>query len=195
MTILKDMRTPVFKEEGMPSIDPGRHSVSFEGHSEKKLILTMEDILNLPQSTLDCRMTSVSGFSVRANWQGVLWKDIIERIGPVKKFDYVMFESVGGYTTNAYAKDILPDRWMFCHSVNGESLEAEYGGPLRMIIPNLWGYKSCKWLSKVFFSEKNIPGFWETHGYSDRGLIEPGTTLDINTGERKDIRGGEVLDF
>ena len=151
--------------------------------------------MKLPQATLNCRMTSVSGFSVRANWQGVLWRDMMSHVGEPEDFKYIIFESPGGYTTNCYREDLLPDRWIFCHSVDGEPLEPEYGGPLRMIIPNLWGYKSCKWLTGVRFSMSNEPGFWETRGYTDRGLIEPGTMLDVNTQTERPIRGGEVTEF
>ncbi len=202
MTKLKTLNTPIFKEEGIPSIDIAAYSLQVEGLG-KKYSLTLEEILKLPQSTLDCRLTSVSGFSVRANWQGVLWKDMFASLRGAEgheaisldQFNFVIFESFGGYKTNVYKEDILPDRWIFCHSVDGERLEPEYGAPLRMIIPNLWGYKSCKWLTKVKFSERNESGFWETHGYDDRGLIEPGKTLDINTHTRKPIKGGEVTEF
>lgn len=194
MTILKDLRLPVFKEEGIPSISAKDYLLKFEGLM-KDVSLRFEDILRLPQTTLNVRMTSVSGFSVRADWQGVLWRDMMEHVGAPSDPNFVIFESFGGYTTNVYKEDIIPDRWIFCHSVAGERLEPEYGAPLRMIIPNLWGYKSCKWLVKVKFSKTNEPGFWETHGYEDRGLIEPGETLDVNTGTRRPIKGGEVTEF
>lgn len=195
MTILKNLRTPVFNEERVAHVNSKGYSVLFEGHAKEPVKIPLEECFKLPQTTLNLRMTSVSGWSVRADWNGVLWKDMIEYLKPTEDFNFVVFESVGGYTTNIYKEDILADRWLFCHSVGGERLEEEYGGPLRMIIPNLWGYKSCKWLIKVRFSKDNVSGFWETHGYDDRGLIEPGETLDVNTGKRRPINGGEVIEF
>ncbi len=195
MTVLKELGTPVFKEEGIPEIYEPSYRLEFDFGEGNIRTFSMLDIFAMKQSTLDARLTSVSGFSVRAKWQGVLWRDMMESLGYKENFNFVLFESAGGYTTNVYRQDILPDRWMFCHSVDGERLEAEYGAPLRLIIPNLWGYKSCKWLVKVRFLEKNESGFWETHGYDDRGLIEAGTTLDVNTGKKRPMKGGEITEF
>lgn len=196
MTILKDLTTPIFKAEGIPKFD--RFSYHVEVFHDNKLlkIIPLTDIMKLPQTTLNARMTSVSGWSVRADWNGVLWKDMMTAIGAVDPFEFVIFENTEGtYTTNCYKEDILPERWIVCHSVGGEPLEVEYGGPLRMIVPNLWGYKSCKWLGKIRFCSKNESGYWETRGYTDRGQIEEGTTKDVNTGEIRDIAGGEVTAF
>jgi len=195
MTILKETNTPVFDAEGIPEIDQVSYSVEFSGGGLDAQIVTLDEIKKLPKVTIDMRMTSVSGFSVRADWQGVLWKDLMAHLGNPSEYQFVVFESIGGYTTNVYVEDLLPDRWLFCYSVGNELLEIEYGGPLRIVIPNLWGYKSCKWLSKVRFLKENEPGYWETRGYTDRGLIEAGETLDVNSDCRRPISGGEVTEF
>lgn len=195
MSILKNLNTPVFKAEGIQHLDKTTYGLAFFDGSYEIKSLSFDEILALPQTTLNLRMTSVSGWSVRANWQGVLWRDMMEHVGAAENPKFVIFESPSEYTTNCYGDDILPGRWLFCHSVDGELLEDEYGGPIRMLIPNLWGYKSCKWLVRVSFSSTNKPGFWETRGYTDRGLIEKGETLDINTGKIRQITGGEVMEF
>lgn len=195
MTILKELKTPVFNAEGVSHLPRDTYTLTFAKHDKTIATLSWAEILKLKQTTLDIRMTSVSGWSVRANWQGVLWADMMKHIGVAKQSPFVVFESSGGYTTNVYAEDVLPDRWLFCHSIDGEFLEDEYGAPLRTIVPNLWGYKSCKWLTKVRFENANEPGYWECRGYTDRGLIEPGITLDVNTGTKRPISGGEVKDF
>jgi len=64
-----------------------------------------------------------------------------------------------------------------------------------MIIPNLWGYKSCKWLGKVEMIDRVEGGYWEDRGYSRPGLIEPGVTFDINIKTRRPISGGEITEF
>jgi DMSO/TMAO reductase YedYZ molybdopterin-dependent catalytic subunit len=78
--------------------------------------------------------------------------------------------------------------------VGGEPIEFEYGGPIRMVIPNLWGYKSCKWLKRIHFMNEYIQGTWESNGYEDRGLIEPCMCEDVNTGKHFRITGGEVME-
>ncbi len=195
MTILKEKNTPVFDAEGIPEVDQDSYSVEFSGEGLDARSVTLSEIKKLPKTTMDMRLTSVSGFSVRANWQGVLWKDLMAHLGNPEGYQFVVFESIGGYTTNVYIEDLLPDRWLFCYSVGDELLETEYGGPLRIVIPNLWGYKSCKWLAKVRFLKENESGYWETRGYTDRGLIEAGETLDVNSGKRRPIKSGEVTEF
>ena len=64
-----------------------------------------------------------------------------------------------------------------------------------MIIPNLWGYKSCKWLGKVEMIDREERGYWEDRGSSRPGLIEPGVTFDINIKTRRPISGGEITEF
>ncbi|MFH2127731.1 MAG: molybdopterin-dependent oxidoreductase, partial [Pseudomonadota bacterium] len=73
--------------------------------------------------------------------------------------------------------------------------ETDFGGPLRMLVPHLWGYKSAKWLAGVTLGDKMLGGFWEDRGYTREGIIEPGVTLDLNSGQRRAIRGGEVTEF
>jgi DMSO/TMAO reductase YedYZ molybdopterin-dependent catalytic subunit len=64
-----------------------------------------------------------------------------------------------------------------------------------MFIPHLWGYKSAKWLASIQFTDRMHGGYWEDRGYPREALIQPGTTLDINTRERRKISGGEVTEF
>ena len=84
---------------------------------------------------------------------------------------------------------------MLVYGVAGEALETEYGGPLRTVIPNLWGYKSCKWLVRIEFCNEMLGGYWEDRGYTRSGIIEPGTILDINTRTKRQIKGDEITEF
>jgi DMSO/TMAO reductase YedYZ molybdopterin-dependent catalytic subunit len=86
-------------------------------------------------------------------------------------------------------------RILLAYGVNGQLIESDYGGPLRVVIPNLWGYKSCKWLGKIDFIDQMEGGYWEDRGYTRSGMIEPGFTFDINTKTRRPIKGGEIIEF
>ncbi|MDW7650432.1 MAG: molybdopterin-dependent oxidoreductase [Bacillota bacterium] len=195
MSILARMNTPVFKAEGIPKINPDTYRLKVWGLMEGELSYTLDEIKQLPFTRLDARLTSVSGWSVRANWDGVLWKDFSKDIRLMPQASHVTFTSIGGYDTNIPLSQ-LNDRVMLVWAVDGEPLEREYGGPLRLLIPHLWGYKSCKWLSDIEFTEGDRGGFWEDRGYTRSGTIEPGMTLDINTRTERPIKGGgEVTDF
>jgi DMSO/TMAO reductase YedYZ molybdopterin-dependent catalytic subunit len=196
MSILKDLGVPVFKAGGMPVIDLQTYVLSVGGMVEKEYRLSWQEVLAMPKSRVNCRLTSVSGWSVRADWEGVKWKDFMKQISLRPEANHVRFASVeGGYNTVVRIDDLENPRVLLAYGVNGERIEQEYGGPLRMVIPNLWGYKSCKWLGRVDFIDHMEGGYWEDRGYTRSGIIEPGSTLDMNTRTRRPIKGGEVTEF
>ncbi len=196
MSILSRLKTPVFSAGGMPEIDFERYRLHVVGHVEKEESFTWEEIMDLPKSQVDARLTSVSGWSVRAKWEGILWRDFVGVIRPTKQATHATFSSFGGaYETTVALVDLDHPRVILVYAVEGEPLEREYGGPLRMVIPNLYGYKSCKWLETITLTDTMEGGYWEDRGYTRSGTIEPGTTLDVNTGARRPISGGEVTEF
>lgn len=195
MSILTRLNTPVFKAEGIPSIDEETFRLNVWGLTEGEYQFTLAEIKEMPFTRLNARLTSVSGWSVRAMWEGVLWKDFIKQIRLMPVANYVTFSSVGGYDTNI-ALNQLDERVMLVYAVDGEPLETEYGGPLRMLVPHLWGYKSCKWLHDIEFTDSERGGFWEDRGYTRSGTIEQGMTLDINSRTERPIQGArEVTEF
>jgi len=196
MSVLKDLGVPIFKAGGIPAIDLRTYVLSAGGLLGKEHRFSWQEILALPKSQVDCRLTSVSGWSVRAHWGGIKWNDFLKKISLFPEVNHVRFASVGeGYTTVVQLKDLENPRVLLAYEVNGESIEVDYGGPLRMVIPNLWGYKSCKWLGRIDFINHMEGGYWEDRGYTRSGIIEPGFTLDMNTKTRRPIQGGEVTEF
>ena len=152
--------------------------------------------MQLPKSCISSRLTSVSGWSVRADWEGIKWKDFLREIVLKLEATHATFSSYGGvYTTTVSLKDLDASGVMLVYGVACEPLEPEYGGPLRMLIPNLYGYKSCKWLSQIDFTDQMQGGYWEDRGYSRSGIIDPGITFDVNSKTYREIKGGEVLEF
>ena len=196
MSILSRLRPPVFKAGGMPEIDRAQYRLNVRGLVEEERTFIWQEIMDLPASKVDARLTSVSGWSVRATWEGVLWRDFIRMLRPKKEASFASFSSFGGdYETSVSLADLDHPRVLLVYGVEGEPLEREYGGPLRMVIPNLYGYKSSKWLETITLTDAMKGGYWEDRGYTRSGIIEPGFTLDVNTGTRRPIKGGEVTEF
>lgn len=196
MTALKEMNTPVFAAEGILHLNRADFKLETAGLVENPATLSLDEIKNtLKNTVIDRRLTSVSGWSVRTNWNGILWQDFVEYVKPLAAARYVLFSSASEYTTCVWMPDLMESQSMIAWGVDGEPLEDEYGGPLRLVVPNLWGYKSCKWLTKIQFIDKYHTGYWELRGYTHRGLIEPGETMDVNTQKWRPINGGEVTDF
>ena len=196
MTILSELKVPIFGAGGIPNKDETDFQLTVGGLVQDSIMFSLEQINELPFSTVNARLTSVSGWSVRADWQGVLWRDFLGTVSLLPKADHVTFSSHGSvYKTTVSLKDLDHPRVLLVYAVNEEPLEWEYGGPLRMVIPHLYGYKSAKWLNKIEFTDAMRGGFWEDRGYSRSGIIEPGTTLDINAEVKRSIKGGEILEF
>jgi len=196
MSILKDLDVPIFKAGGMPAIDLMNYVLLVGGLVKEKRSFSWKDILAMPKSRANSRLTSVSGWSVRADWEGIKWDDFVRQIAFDPEANCLRFSTVGGsYTTVVSIKDLKNPRVLLAYGVNGGWIEPEYGGPLRMVIPNLWGYKSCKWLGEIDFIVEMEGGYWEDRGYTRSGIIEPGFTFDINTKTQRPIKGGEILDF
>ena len=195
MSILTQLKCPVFKAEGIPKIDESSYILRVDGLVEAEEEFSLDDIKSLPFSQISSRLTSVSGWSVRADWDGVTWNDFIKEIQLKEGANHATFYSHGGYTTTVSLQDLSNPRVMLVYGVAGEPLEAEYGGPLRTVIPNLWGYKSCKWLVRIEFCDVMRGGYWEDRGYTRSGVIEPGATFDVNTRTKRQITGGEITEF
>lgn len=195
MSKLKEMQVPVFQAEHIPTIEPRDYELRVTGLVDEETCFTLDELEALPHTSVDARLTSVSGWSVRVNWDGILWREFIKHVPLRKDATHVLFTSVGGYTTGVPLTDLDHPRVLLVDGVEGEPLEEEYGAPLRLMMPNLWGYKSCKWLGEIHFTDRMIPGFWETRGYSLDGRIEEHETMDWNTQTRRQAGPDEVTEF
>lgn len=195
MSRLADLRVPVFQAEGWPRVEPETWQLKVDGLLAAPREYSLTDIRALPFSRVNARLTSVSGWSVRVVWEGVLFTDFLADLRLDPAATHATFTSVGGYDSTVALRDLNHPRVLLCHAVEGEPLEIEYGGPVRLVMPNLWGYKSVKNLGHIEFTDRMLGGYWEDRGYTREAIIEPGSTLDINTRQHRRIKGGEVTEF
>ena len=82
---------------------------------------------------------------------------------------FVVLHSHDGYTTNLALEDFAAEDALLAHSWSGEPLEQEHGGPVRLVVPHLYFWKSAKWLQSIEFLAADAPGYWEVRGYHNRG--------------------------
>lgn len=197
MSNLSRMNTPIFWAEGHPGRLPVEEwRVEVGGLVEQPLTLTYTDILALPKSVADARLTSVSGWTVRGRWGGVRLSDLLPLARPKPEAAHVQFTSYRGiYTTCIPLAVALQERTLLAYEFDGEPLEEDYGGPMRIFCPYLWGYKSAKSVVGIRLVERSIPGYWEVRGYPDQALIKSRRLLDINSGRERRIPDGEVIEF
>jgi DMSO/TMAO reductase YedYZ molybdopterin-dependent catalytic subunit len=121
----------------------------------------------LPQTKIKADIHCVTTWSkLDTNWQGVTIDDLLAAVGLSEPpAGYVLVECDGGYTTNLPAEDLVEGKAMIATRYEGQPLEAEHGGPARLLVPHLYFWKSAKWVRGIQFREADEPGFWEALGY------------------------------
>ena len=79
--------------------------------------------------------------------------------------DWVMIGSSTGYTTNLPIEDLLREFTLIAYEYEKKPITPEHGGPIRLLVPHLYFWKSAKWVSSINFIDEDKPGFWENYGY------------------------------
>ena len=137
---------------------------------EEEIRLDWEQFNALPQVTLDAEFHCVTQWSKLQNtWEGILFNDIMKLVKPKPEAKYVMAHCYGGYTTNVALDVLEDDDVLFAHSHDGAPLTPEHGGPMRLVVPKRYGWKSAKWVNGIEFMAEDAPGFWEVRGYHMEG--------------------------
>ena len=157
---------PVLSYEPTPKFDPATYRFKVWGAVAEPFELTWEALQALPRVQLTSDFHCVTTWSRYDNaWEGVHIREILQRAKPLPEAEFVMAHSFTGYTTNMPLTDLDDDDVIIAFTHDGEPLAPEHGGPVRLIVPKLYAYKSAKWLSGLEFIEKDRPGFWEVRGY------------------------------
>jgi DMSO/TMAO reductase YedYZ molybdopterin-dependent catalytic subunit len=104
---------------------------------------------------------------LQTSWEGVSLDVLFDAVD--SGADYALVHSYGGYTTNLPLEDLLDGKAWLVHRFEGEDLAAEHGGPIRLLVPHLYFWKSAKWVRGIQLTDDDVPGFWETLGYHDYG--------------------------
>ncbi|MGC9194748.1 MAG: molybdopterin-dependent oxidoreductase [Syntrophobacteraceae bacterium] len=143
-------------------------SMRIHGEVEKPAIFSFQDLLNLPQVDITCDIHCVTGWSLLdSQWSGVALETILERVKPGKNEAFVIFQAAAGYTSNVPIAVARQKNSILAHRFYGERLPRELGAPVRVVIPDLYFYKSAKWLEAIKVASEDEPGFWERRGYSN----------------------------
>jgi len=99
------------------------------------------------------------------DWEGARARDLLALAKPLDTARFVTLHSSDGYTTNLPLEALLDDDVIVAHSVLGGPLSREHGGPVRLVVPKRYAWKSAKWLKAIELHAEDRPGFWEVRGY------------------------------
>lgn len=140
------------------------------GLVEQEVVLTWEEFTALPQMAMNRDFHCVTQWSRLNNlWVGVQFVEVLKQVKPKPEAQYIMVHCYGGYTTNLPLDVLKEDDVLFAHQHEGKPLEEAHGGPLRLVVPSRYGWKSAKWVNGLEFMAKDKPGFWEERGYHMNG--------------------------
>ncbi len=161
---------PILDLGKQPDVPIARWQLEVAGLVDHPVTLDWAAFMALPQSQVRTDIHCVTTWSRYDNdWTGVATRDLLDLVMPQDKAGYLMLHGYDGYTTNVPLADFAALDAMLVHSWQGKPLPREHGGPVRLVIPHLYFWKSAKWLSGIEFREGDAPGFWERNGYHMRG--------------------------
>jgi DMSO/TMAO reductase YedYZ molybdopterin-dependent catalytic subunit len=144
------------------------YRLRIHGEVTTELDLDFRAILKLTQATITSDVHCVTGWTLLgAKWTGVTLKELAKQAGIKDTARHVIFEAAHGYSSNVTIADALRDDVMIAHKLDDVPLAIEHGAPVRAVIPDLYFWKSAKWLTGIRFSKRDDPGYWETRGYSN----------------------------
>ncbi|WP_158742112.1 sulfite oxidase-like oxidoreductase [Acidisphaera sp. L21] len=153
-----------------PNIDPARWSLRVFGAVRESVTWNWDAFRAQDQVQEVTDIHCVTTWSRYDNqWDGVSTRTVLDAVQPLDGASFVILHSHDGYTTNLPLADFAAPDAILAHCWNGKPLTAEHGGPVRLIVPHLYLWKSAKWLQRIEFVTGDKPGFWETRGYHERG--------------------------
>jgi DMSO/TMAO reductase YedYZ molybdopterin-dependent catalytic subunit len=127
-----------------------------------------QQLMGLPQADVTADIHCVTKWSkLDTHWRGVSLDTLLD--GIPTNAGYVMARSYGGYTTNLPLPDVRDGKAWVVYEYEGEPLHPEHGGPIRMLVPHLYFWKSAKWVTGLDLMLHDKHGFWEDLGYHDYG--------------------------
>jgi DMSO/TMAO reductase YedYZ molybdopterin-dependent catalytic subunit len=153
-----------------PNLPRERWRLDVYGAVENPLFWDFPAFIAQPQAKFVSDIHCVTTWSRYDNrWEGLATRNLLDACAPRENARFVVLHSSDGYTTNLALEDFAAEDALLAHSWSGEPITAEHGGPVRLVVPNLYFWKSAKWLKAIEFLDKDRPGYWEVRGYHNRG--------------------------
>lgn len=153
-----------------PRIRTEQWSFTIEGLVRQPKRWSWDEFLTLPSKTYTVDISCVTKWTkLDMTWKGVSVDNLLQAVDVDPKAAFITASSYGGYTTNLPIPDIVNDQAFVAYEAYDKPLAPEHGGPVRLVVPHLYFWKSAKWLQGFRLEERERLGFWETLGYHRHG--------------------------
>lgn len=161
---------PVLDLGVVPPVSRERWRLDVYGAIETPVFWTFDEFIAQKQARFTSDIHCVTTWSRYDNeWEGLATRELLAACQPREDARFVVLHSYDGYTTNLPLEDFAAEDALLAHSWSGQPLSEEHGGPVRLVVPHLYFWKSAKWLQAIEFLTEDAPGFWEVRGYHNRG--------------------------
>ncbi len=162
---------PVLDAFGTPRVDPETWRLRVFGLVERELEFSLAEFRELPRVKVFADFHCVTRWSRLGNlWEGVSTRALLEMAGIRPEARYVVLHGAdNGWTTNLPLADFLAEDALLADLHDGAPISPDHGGPVRGMVPQLYAWKSAKWLIGIELTARDQPGFWERGGYHNHG--------------------------
>lgn len=161
---------PVLTAEVTPRLIPERWDMTVNGLVDTPTTWSWDEIHQLPASEYQGDIHCVTTWSMLGtSFAGVSVDSLLDIAGPSAAATHVLATSTTGYTTNLPLADVRGGKAWLAWTHEGKPLSPEHGGPVRLLVPHLYFWKSAKWVTKLTLLNHDVQGFWERNGYHDLG--------------------------
>jgi DMSO/TMAO reductase YedYZ molybdopterin-dependent catalytic subunit len=164
------LKWPILHYGSVPRFDPAKWDFKITGLVEQPVRFSWDEFQSLPQTEVTSDFHCVTRWSRLDNrWKGVLFTEVLKRVTlkPGAEFPLILTEE--GYTTNVPLKDLQRPDVLFAFEHDGEPLSSDHSGPVRLVVPHLYAWKSAKWVRGFMLLDHDRLGFWERNGYHAYG--------------------------
>lgn len=161
---------PVLHYGSVPRVETTGWTLKIFGLVGKERTLSIQEFTTLPQFKVFSDIHCVTTWSKLDNlWEGVSTANIKTLVDIEPSAGFVIVHAEGNFTTNLTLVDFFQPDVLLAVKHNGEDLSLEHGGPVRLVVPRLYFWKSAKWVTGLEFTDKDKKGFWESNGYHNHG--------------------------
>ena len=167
-----------------PKVAEQGWSLQIGGLVDRPYSLTLAEIRALPfvteSRTLNCISNEIGGDLIsNATWKGVRLKDLLDRAGVQSGAVDLAMSARDGYTDSIPIDKALNGDVIAVYEMNGVPLPDSNGFPLRLLVPDIYGMKNVKWLTKLDVVRIDYRGFWQEQGWSDVATVKTMSRIDF----------------
>ncbi len=160
-------KIPVLDLGLRPKIELPDWRLVIDGLVEQPVTLDWAALQALPQVETVTDFHCVTTWSAYdCPWGGVPMQALLDLVRPLDAARFVFYTSYDGYTTNTPVEALFAPDVLLCTRLHTQPLPADYGGPARIVIPQIYAWKSAKFIRRIEFREVDERGYWEKRGYN-----------------------------